>query len=438
VRRRTNRPGSFFHCYCLHSLDPKHPLKTYVGFTTNPERRIRQHNGVLKHGGAWRTKRAGRPWDFVVIVHGFPTQKMALQFEWAWQHCDKSLAVRSVIGDVDSRTLKRKRGIQGQLSILKTMLLLCPDLYGRNSMTLYFFNGKYKQIYENIIVQESTGTDDNKSNESSDSVPFIALQEIQSITEMPFYPTRNATSTTTSNVSDQSQRYELSDEVFDDVNHSHSQTVEPVSSRNRNSMGSLYRRCQEDYNLLFDSSSSDDDNDDFDFDVDSLSNSSIDNLMDRSEDNSIPSHEETTTKNDNSTDWLDLEQSSPDEFSCDVDSNDDADDDLSGLTATFTTMKMPSSPSSVGPIRKRKSSTSSDASSLTPTVNVENHRKGDRIPSTFRPAIRRLQKEVILTDFESDESDSSEKVASNTARMKSTTRSQSTANPQDVIDLCSP
>jgi structure-specific endonuclease subunit SLX1 len=31
-----------------------------------------------------------------LVVYGFPTQVQALQFEWAWQHPDKSRAVREV------------------------------------------------------------------------------------------------------------------------------------------------------------------------------------------------------------------------------------------------------------------------------------------------------------------------------------------------------
>eukprot|EP00563_Minutocellus_polymorphus_P013109 CAMPEP_0181073818 /NCGR_PEP_ID=MMETSP1070-20121207/29282_1 /TAXON_ID=265543 /ORGANISM="Minutocellus polymorphus, Strain NH13" /LENGTH=513 /DNA_ID=CAMNT_0023154915 /DNA_START=174 /DNA_END=1716 /DNA_ORIENTATION=- len=44
-------PRKHFHCYCLRSLDvARHPHKTYIGFTTDPHRRLRQHNGVLKSG----------------------------------------------------------------------------------------------------------------------------------------------------------------------------------------------------------------------------------------------------------------------------------------------------------------------------------------------------------------------------------------------------
>jgi predicted GIY-YIG superfamily endonuclease len=178
-----NQPQSsreHFHCYLLRSQNPKHPYKTYVGFTVNPHRRLRQHNGVLKHGGAWKTKKAGRPWEFAVIVHGFSTQKLALQFEWAWQHCDKSLAVRGAIGDDEAKSLKRKRALRGQLWILKTLLMKVPDLYARHNLTLYFFDSSKKSMYELIPVVEP-----------GEDLPAIYTKLVGSVEDMPFFSCRN-------------------------------------------------------------------------------------------------------------------------------------------------------------------------------------------------------------------------------------------------------
>ena len=73
---------SFFGCYLLRSESRK--AASYIGFTVNPRRRLRQHNGEIG-AGANRTKRC-RPWAMVLIIHGFPNKICALQFEWAWQN----------------------------------------------------------------------------------------------------------------------------------------------------------------------------------------------------------------------------------------------------------------------------------------------------------------------------------------------------------------
>jgi predicted GIY-YIG superfamily endonuclease len=72
-----------FACYCLVSETGR----TYVGFTTNLERRLRQHNQELS-GGAKATK--GQIWKRILSVAGFPSQQAALQFEWKWKRLTRS------------------------------------------------------------------------------------------------------------------------------------------------------------------------------------------------------------------------------------------------------------------------------------------------------------------------------------------------------------
>merc|ERR1719356_1770026 len=83
---------NFYGCYLLRSADPRFKARTYIGFTMDPRRRLRQHNGEIS-AGAWKTRR-GRPWQMVLVVWGFPCKIAALQFEHAWQHPGISRHVR--------------------------------------------------------------------------------------------------------------------------------------------------------------------------------------------------------------------------------------------------------------------------------------------------------------------------------------------------------
>ncbi|KAI9317992.1 hypothetical protein BX666DRAFT_1576011 [Dichotomocladium elegans] len=71
-------------CYLLRSLKKGQRNKVYIGTTPNPVQRLRQHNGEITQG-AKKTQHC-RPWEMVLLVHGFPSNQHALQFEWAWQH----------------------------------------------------------------------------------------------------------------------------------------------------------------------------------------------------------------------------------------------------------------------------------------------------------------------------------------------------------------
>jgi structure-specific endonuclease subunit SLX1 len=54
--------------------------RTYVGVTTDVERRARQHNGEI--GGGARATRAGRPWRVGVIRGPFESRGQAQSVEY--------------------------------------------------------------------------------------------------------------------------------------------------------------------------------------------------------------------------------------------------------------------------------------------------------------------------------------------------------------------
>lgn len=78
------------YVYLLHSTDNS----TYVGATVDLDRRLRQHNKIIK-GGAHATSmkvNAGQTWGRACYVEGFPDWQAALQFEWRWKQISRKLS----------------------------------------------------------------------------------------------------------------------------------------------------------------------------------------------------------------------------------------------------------------------------------------------------------------------------------------------------------
>jgi hypothetical protein len=140
---------------------------------------LRQHNGELKSGGARRTKRSGRPWTFVGIVHGFPDKIVALQFEWAWQHPFKSLVVRNSVGDTEAKNLSRTRGTKAALAILKTLLVECDSLCKNYGLNVYFFEETWKEKFANIQTESERGLP-----------PTTSYCVVSGVEDMPFWKDR--------------------------------------------------------------------------------------------------------------------------------------------------------------------------------------------------------------------------------------------------------
>lgn len=82
-------------CYVYILESKENPRHSYIGYTVNMERRIRQHNGDLKTGGAKRT-RAHRPWHIAAMITADPVwfdKIAAQQLEWALKFYSKKCLI---------------------------------------------------------------------------------------------------------------------------------------------------------------------------------------------------------------------------------------------------------------------------------------------------------------------------------------------------------
>lgn len=78
---------SVWWVYVLQSQAPRpqgRPGFTYVGCTTNPARRLRQHNGEIAGGGRYTAKH--RPWAARALYGPYFGRSEALRAEYALKH----------------------------------------------------------------------------------------------------------------------------------------------------------------------------------------------------------------------------------------------------------------------------------------------------------------------------------------------------------------
>lgn len=144
--------------YCYFLLSEAKKKASYIGYSVNPCRRLRQHNGEIKKG-AKKTK-SGVPWNLGICVGGFPDRVAALRFEWAWQHPNICKVTRDNIESwkivktkktsENKRILnKRQWSIQQRVSILLCMTTLEP--WKNMNLTVFVFKDELENTIKEVI-----------------------------------------------------------------------------------------------------------------------------------------------------------------------------------------------------------------------------------------------------------------------------------------------
>eukprot|EP01134_Creolimax_fragrantissima_P007595 CFRG7595T1 len=177
----------FYGVYIITSLKVGCKYDTYVGFSVDPSRRLRQHNGDLTMG-AKKTSRK-QPWELVMVVHGFPDEKSALRFEWAWQHSKIS---RHIASDPKIKVLPKSTvtKLPSMLKVVDLMLNSIP--WNRLPLTVQWINIKYMEdflqhvqppkhmriLFGPIVWQKST-TAGSVQDDEYEYTCMICLEDIE-------------------------------------------------------------------------------------------------------------------------------------------------------------------------------------------------------------------------------------------------------------------
>ena len=109
--------------YFVYILESSDKRCTYVGATIDVERRLKQHNGILKGGAKYTSKKPS--WNLNAYVKGFPTWNCALKFEWRLKQLTRKLMQQSN-GFNNTPIERRQMALQELLSLEKSTLSAIP------------------------------------------------------------------------------------------------------------------------------------------------------------------------------------------------------------------------------------------------------------------------------------------------------------------------
>jgi predicted GIY-YIG superfamily endonuclease len=142
--REIDIPTKRYYCYILQQ-DNKINSLNYVGYTVNFNRRIRQHNCIIK-GGARYTKNRG-PWSFLAVMTCSSWNNIrAMQVEWLIKH--------------PTRARKRQKCFSGSLGRTNSLVEIFKRIPSEEKIDIYIHpdfieNALNLTFPENIEIKQN-------------------------------------------------------------------------------------------------------------------------------------------------------------------------------------------------------------------------------------------------------------------------------------------
>ena len=125
-----------------------------MGATTDPDRRLEQHNG-RKAGGARATAlqvARGDTWRRVCILRGIPEWRSALQVEWRWKQLSRMGKIRE-----KNPLTRRLRALHSLLAMEKPTETAIPyEMYPDGPPQIEWDTEDDKRHYEALIEEEKS------------------------------------------------------------------------------------------------------------------------------------------------------------------------------------------------------------------------------------------------------------------------------------------
>ncbi len=134
------------YCYMLYT----EYNQTYIGATTDPDRRLRQHNKEISGGARATAIRVGQglTWKRACYIQGIPEWRSALQIEWRWKQLG-----RTQFKHIRNPIQRRLHSLKMLLSIDKPTTEAIPyEMYPSGPPQIVWESDEFKEIYDKIIM----------------------------------------------------------------------------------------------------------------------------------------------------------------------------------------------------------------------------------------------------------------------------------------------